>query len=122
MKNYWIKLRHDVLSTPNVAMLRDRLWRRYIEMMIFAGMSGKDGRLPTKDEMAWGLRCEVEQLETEMSELAEAGLLSIIDGRYYVADFKDSQASSKHAQYMQKWREKKAAAVKEEKTQIEIKR
>ena len=122
MKNYWIKLRHDTLSTPHIAMLRDRLWRRYIELMLFAGMAGKDGRLPSKDEIAWGLRCDVEQLETEMSELAELGLLSIIDGRYYVADFTDTQAASKHAQYMKQWREKKKTEQQQEKAQIEIKR
>lgn len=118
MKNYWIKLRHDTLSTPHIAMLRDRLWRRYIEMMLFAGKAGKDGHLPTKDEMSWLLHCDVEQLETELSELAELGLLSIIDGRYYVAEFNDNQAASKHAQYMKEWREKKKAQQKDEFAEI----
>lgn len=122
MKNYWIKLRHDILATPHVAMLRDRLWRRYIEMMLFAGKDGKDGRLPTKDEMAWLLHVEAEQLETELNELAEHGLLSIIDGRHHVADFSDSQASSKHAQYMKEWRDKKRQEKQEEKADLQIKR
>ena len=124
MKNYWIKLRHDTLSTPHLAQLRDRLWRRYIECMLFAGQHGKDGRLPAKHDMAWMLHCDVEQLETELAELAAAGLLSLVDGDYYVSDFEDTQSPSKHAQYMREWREKKKAEneEKKQKAKIEIKR
>jgi hypothetical protein len=119
-KNYWLKLRHDTLSVPHLARLRDRLWRRYIEMMIFASMTEKDGELPKADDMAWLLHCDVEQLETELAELAAAGLLSIIDGRYHVSTFKDTQSPSKHAQYMKGWREKKKES--QETGKIEIKR
>lgn len=117
-RNYWIKLKHDVLATPKIAILRDRLWRRYIEMMLFAGKTGKSGKIPPTPEMAWLLHCDPEQLETELAELASFGLLSIVDGVYHVSDYAETQAPSKHAQYMQEWREKK----KDEKEKVGITR
>ena len=115
MKRYWLKLPHDILSMPRIAMLQDRLWRRFIELLLVASKTNKAGELPSVKEISWLLRHDIEQVETELAELAEVGALSIVEGVYSVAGYEDMQAASKHAQYMREWRDKKKAGETQEK-------
>jgi len=85
--NYWIKLYHEMNYDLKVHTLSDRLFRRMTQCFLFAGEMDEDGRLPPLNEMAFNLRVDIEQLETELFNLTECRILSIIDGSYYVTNF-----------------------------------
>jgi len=91
--NYWIKLYHEINYDPKIFRLSDRLFRRAIQCFALAGEVGDGGVLPLIDDMAFIMRCDQEQLETELFNLTEHGILSIIDGVYYVTNFSKWQAA-----------------------------
>lgn len=102
---YWIKLYQEILYDPKMGMMSDRLWRRTIELFLMAGEMDDSGNLPPIDEIAWKLRLGREQLETEMIELQETGILSRVEGRWYVTKFEERQAPMDKAEYMRRKRE-----------------
>ena len=102
---YWIKVWHELLTDIKMAQLRDRLYRRTIECFLFAGQEDDDGYLPDLNQMAWTLHTDPESLETEFGELAQVGILQIMDGRWHVTHFADRQAKMSKAEYMRRKRE-----------------
>ncbi len=78
---YWIKLYHEVLDDPKIGRLRVALKWRFIECLLVAG---DDGILPQIDDMAWRVRADVEELETDLNELSDAGLLNRVAGDWQV--------------------------------------
>jgi hypothetical protein len=102
---YWIKLYHEILHDRKMAQLRDRLWRRVMECFLLAGEANDDGYLPSMDDMAWSLRADAEQLETELTELVQLGILQVIDGRYHVTKFSQRQEPMAKAEYMRRKRD-----------------
>ena len=85
--NYWLKLYHELNYDMKVHKLNDRQFRRMIQCFLLAGELDEDGRLPALDEMSFILHCDQEQLETELFNLTECRILSIMDGTYYVTNF-----------------------------------
>jgi DNA-binding transcriptional regulator YhcF (GntR family) len=96
--NYWIKLYHEVLYDPKMAKMPDHLYRRTIELFLLAGETDKDGALPSVSDMAWKLRIEKEQLETELVELQRTGIISMVNGGYFVTKFADRQDAATPAE------------------------
>ena len=97
---YWIKLHHEILDDKKMVKLDDRLWRRCIELFLLAGKMDDDGYLPELDEIAFALRISsTEQLETELTELVNIGILQIIDQQYHVKNFEKRQAKIEKAEY-----------------------
>jgi len=103
----WIKLYIETLHDPKMGKLSDRLWRRAVECFLLAGELGNGGELPPIDKMSWTLRSDVEQLETEFFNLCEVGILSHIDGVYYVTSFSKRQAKIDSADRIKNFRERK---------------
>jgi len=101
---YWIKLYHEILHDPKMARMPDNLWRRCIELFLMAGENADDGSLPPIEDIAWGLRVDAEHLETEMIELQNMGILSMVDGEWYVTKFVERQAALPKAEYMRRKR------------------
>ena len=64
--NYWMKLWFDILRDPKMGMLRDRLWRRVIELFLLAGQQGEDGLLPDVPTIAWQLNKSVQAINTDL--------------------------------------------------------
>ena len=87
--------------------LTDRLFRRTIELILIAGRHGEEGYLPPLDAIAWVLRCDQEQLETEMFNLAQYGILSQTDGRWTVTNYAKRQAPIDGNIRTQEWRKRK---------------
>lgn len=104
---YWIKLYHEILHDQKMARMDDTLWRRTIELFLLAGEEFKGGLLPSLDSMAWTLRVNPEQLESELVELQKVGIISIIDGSYFVTKFSERQQPMPKAEYMQRKRNEK---------------
>jgi len=101
---YWIKLYHEILHDPKMVRLRDRLWRRTIECFLLAGDQGRDGLLPCTDDIAFTFRCDPEQLETELVELASLGIVSQVGGHWKVTNFSSRQDAMSKAEYMSRLR------------------
>jgi len=90
---YWIKLYHEILDDPKMGRLSDRLWRRTVEMFLFAGKHEGDGCLPPIEDMAWSLRVTPEQLQSELDELERIGIIRQDDGAGpFVVHFEQRQA------------------------------
>jgi hypothetical protein len=101
---YWIKLYHEILYDPKMARMNNDLWRRTIELFLLAGEIDGDGSLPSLDDMAWKLRLNSEQLETELAELQKVGIISVISGKYVVTKFAERQTFMPKAEYMRRKR------------------
>lgn len=116
----WIKLWLDILRDPKMGRMSDRLFRRSVEMFLFAGDVNDGGTLPTLADMAWGLRITPEQLETELRELAAVGIVhrDEMTGRWFVTNFAKRQSRSTDAERMRRYRARKKKQ-KEEKEETD---
>ena len=103
---YWIKLYHEILYDRKLASLDDHLWRCILECFLMAGEQNEEGYLPSLDNMAWTLRADIEQLETDLNELIRIGILEFKDERYFVRKFSDRQEPLPKAEYMRRKRER----------------
>ena len=103
---YWIKLYHEILDDPKMGRLTDRLWRRTIELLLMAGDTDEGGYLPDVKDIAWRMRANIEETETELYELAEYGILSLKDGNWLVTNFASRQMPMNSSERARRWRKK----------------
>src|SRR3989304_6156329 len=82
-----------MLDDPKVAMLSHELFRRWIELLMVAGLWGRDGELPDLAMAAWRLRVNPEELEAVLVELAKSGLVAQIDGLWSIPKFAERQSA-----------------------------
>jgi hypothetical protein len=94
---YWIKLYHEMLHDPKVMRLEDHLFRRFIEMLLYAGETDSDGILPCLADMAWTLRADEKELTDDLAALSEAGLVEETDGGWLVSNFAKRQEPDREA-------------------------
>ena len=106
---YWIKLYHEILYDRKVASLDTHLWRRVREIFLMAGDQNENGYLPPLDDMAWTLRADKEQLETDLNELTRLGILEFKDDRHFVRKFAIRQEPMPKAEYMRRKRDQEKA-------------
>ena len=106
--NYWLKLYHELLHDPKMAMLDSDTWRRCIEMFLFAGEHGtKQGYLPAVPHMAWILHTTEDALTADIAALEDLGILSLDDdGDAYVTQFESRQAPASAAARQKRYRER----------------
>lgn len=104
--NYWLKLYHEMLDDPKVMTLRHALRWRFIECLLVAGEMDEDGLLPETQNYAWRVRDSFEVVETELNELADAGLLSRNEGQWMVTKFADRQSAESAKERMRRMRER----------------
>lgn len=105
---FWIKLYHEILHDPKMARMPDHLWRRTIELFLLAGEQDDGGTLPDAVDIAWILRIDESQLETELKQLEQFGILSRSEDRgWYVTKFEERQNANPPAERMRKLRDRK---------------
>jgi DnaD/phage-associated family protein len=109
MANYWIKLYHEIIDDPKMALLPDRLWRRIIELFLLGGKHGKEGILPDTRQIAWELRMPLDELELDMRQIASTGIISKIEGGWKVNNFAKRQAASTDAERKRAQRDRERA-------------
>lgn len=102
---HWIKLYCEILHDPKMGKMSDHLWRRCIEIFLLAGEIGKDGALPTEEDMAYILRCKPSELTTDIAKLRGVGIVELVDNRWVVSKFAYRQAPSDAAIRMRNYRE-----------------
>lgn len=103
---YWLKLYHEIIRDYKMGRLSRSLRYRVIEMFCFAGECNDGGYLPQVDEMAWELREDAEQLESDLFELAKVGILDQRDGRWFVVNFVKRQAPSDATERVHEFRKR----------------
>lgn len=89
-----------------MATLPAQLWKRAIEMFLLAGRYHKDGQLPDTNELAWALRCNMEDLDLDLRQLALTGIIKKTDTGWLVVKFAERQAKMTPAEKMRYYREK----------------
>ena len=104
---YWIKLYHEILDDPKMALLPDHLWRFTIELFLLAGKNGSDGSLPEPLHIAWMLRRSVEEITADLKDLVETGIISVTESGYIVTKFASRQSASSNAERTQRYRDAK---------------
>lgn len=95
---YWIKLWHEVLDDYKMGTLPDTLWRRTVEIFLYAGERDQDGLLPGIEEMAYRMRVNPKQLAEEVEELIQVGILTREDDKLFVTNFAKRQAATSDAE------------------------
>jgi hypothetical protein len=104
---YWIKLYHEILDDYKMGMLPDRLYRRVIELFLFAGEFESEGELPKVEAMAWRLRMQPEELLRDLEALQEKEIVMLHNGKWIVTKFAERQAPVSDAERMRRLRERK---------------
>jgi len=89
--NYWIKLYIEIIDDPKMATLPDRLWRRVIELFLLAGKMGENGLLPTTSQLAWLMRMDTDDLELDMQQLCNTGIIEAVPNGWNIPKFKKRQ-------------------------------
>jgi DnaD/phage-associated family protein len=107
---YWLKLYYEMLDDPKIGQLRPTLRWRFIECLLVAGECDERGFLPPSAQYAWRVRANPEIVDTELTELAQAGLLSRVDGRWFVTNFAKRQAPVSGAERVARFRDRQRKA------------
>ena len=103
---YWIKLYHEILDDPKMALLPDRLWRRVVELFVLAGKYGTTGVIPDSRSIAWLLRMEYDELEMDMKQIATTGIIEPVTNGWLVVNFAKRQAAVSGADRVQQHRKR----------------
>ena len=103
---YYIKLYHEILEDPKMMKLTDRLFSLSIKLFLLAGDYEQNGYLPNVEDMAWRLRDRIEDLETDLSDLATAGIVQMKDDNWYVTKFEARQAPVNPTERWHRWKDR----------------
>lgn len=108
MSDYWVKLYTEILDDPKMGVLPDRLWRRVIELFLLAGKlcADKSGLLPDTKQLAWLLRLPVDDLEQDLNELTNTGIIQKTNNGWLVVNFKKRQEKSGVSERVRRFRER----------------
>jgi len=117
---YWIKLYHEILYDVKMAKLPDRLWRRLVELFLFAGDYNKEGELPKVSEMAWVLHLGDDEFTKDLDELKALKFLHQKDDKWYVTQFAKRQQAMKPSEYMRRSRQSTEYSLSEEEDTEEV--
>ena len=88
---FYIKLWNEILDDYKMGSLPDNVWRRCIELFMFAGELYRDGQLPPTDNIAYRLRQNPETLQEELEHLARVGIIEANDQGWLIIAFAERQ-------------------------------
>jgi DnaD/phage-associated family protein len=94
MSYFWIKFYHEVLDDSKMAVLPDRLWRRFYELCLIAGEEHKEGNIPDAQRIAWRLRMETDDIILDLSQLESIGLVAKTQEGWIVCNFAKRQEAT----------------------------
>lgn len=87
------------------------LFGRCIKFFLMAGDYGHDGALPPLPDIAWRLRINEEELESDLIELQKLGITSQDEGGWRITKWEDRQAPANSTERTHRWRERKRRAA-----------
>lgn len=103
---YWIKLYHEILDDPKMGRMPDVLFARCIKLFLIAGDCGEDsGRLPPLDDVAWRLRLQPEEIESDLIELQKLGITAQKDGIWRITNWKNRQGPMSDVERSRRYRQ-----------------
>jgi DnaD/phage-associated family protein len=103
---YWIKLYHEIIEDPKMALLPDRLWRRVIELFLLAGKHGQDGLLPETRQLAWELRINADDLDMDLKQIETTGIIKRSPTGWVITNFKKRQSPSTSTERSKEFRKR----------------
>lgn len=104
----WAKLWIEMIDDRKTASLPDSSWRRFVECILLAMETNREGVLPAIPDMAWRLRVTPETLADDMTRLALAGLVHLNEfGEWVVSNFVKRQAAVPVTERVASHRERK---------------
>lgn len=115
MNSYsWVKMKLRMLDSPDIVLLNDALKWRFVSCILLAGRVRDDGYLLDDRASAVALRIPVEQFKSEMSVLAQNGLVELRrhpdgDERWFVSNFTKHQEATGTAQRKRQQRRRETA-------------
>lgn len=114
----WFRHPHRLLNDPDYMLLRSALKALLWDLAMLACREGgaHDGALPDVRRIAWHLRQEAEDVETDMHELLDLGWLRNDGGRWTHLALVEWQAAKSGAERMRELRERQA----KERTQVTV--
>ena len=106
---YYIKLHHDIIDDMKTGKLSDGAFRVFVLALCMAGELGAGGTLPDASTMAWRMRIDKDTLRSHLSELAQAGLVTLTGGEdtWQVINFAKRQAPTPVDERVKQWRKRK---------------
>ena len=100
----WLKLWREMLEDPKIGRLSDRLFRRWIQILI---MADDDGSLPDPADMSWIIRVDQDELETDLADLATTGLVHNKGNGWIVTNYVKRQSPMSNAERQALYRKRK---------------
>jgi DnaD/phage-associated family protein len=98
--NILLALLFYLLSNMPMATLPDRLWRRVVELFLLAGRYYRDGQLPDTNELAWSLRMTMDDLDMDLKQIAQTGIINKTETGWLVVNFAKRQEKMTSAEKM----------------------
>ena len=108
----WIKLYTDILDDPVLGPLSVSAKWRFIELLLLAGQCDAEGYLVdgeqpyTDSDLAWRFRISEEQIQLDLQQLSDAGLIFFDEDTWLVPNFSKRQGRSQDEK-RERWREQK---------------
>lgn len=111
MNNVWAKIWLEMLDDPKIATMKDRLWRRWVEVILLAKRVDKGGLIGTTEQIAWALRLDELEAESDLAQLAGIGLVQKQEAGWFIPNFEKRQRALTPAERkaQQRDREKRSA-------------
>ena len=105
----WIKLYTEILADPKMGLLPDHLWRRCVELFLFAGRTDNGGVLPDMREMEWTLHSPASETTETLEALEKIGIVHRQGETWIVTNFEKRQAAMGSAARSDAHRERQRA-------------
>lgn len=106
MAYIYMKLYYETLDDPKMVRLSDHLYRRTIELFLLAGITNKEGELPTVADIAFRLRADETVTLQDLEALSRIGITELINGRWWVKNFAKRQAPVTAAERVSEYRKR----------------
>jgi hypothetical protein len=109
MADYWAKIYIEIIDDPKMATMPDRLWRRTIELFLLAKKFNNGGHLPDTKQLAWILRMTTDELDLDLKQISQTGIVKAESGGWFVVQFEKRQSASTSTERSQQFRKRTQA-------------
>ena len=90
----WFRFYHEALNDPKVQRLPGDVFKAWVNLLCLSSQQPERGSLPTVEDCAFALRCDVVAMADVMQQLANVGLLEREPGGYAIHNWDGRQRSS----------------------------
>lgn len=90
----WFRFYHEALNDPKVQRLPGDEFKAWVNLLCLASQQAERGSLPTVEDCAFSLRCDVLAMADVMQRLANMGLLEREPGGYSIHNWDGRQRVS----------------------------